>query len=160
MPAMAGTERMWMRFDLFARVAPATDFAAVKAPSSGVWQKSAPGRASSGFVFTQRVAGADARPASYRAQVRFRWYGNGGKAAALGHAHERDLQAARPAPGPARRRARRRPRPAPEQATYALDVRNAGRTAAGRFDVVLTVGGAEQPPEHVSPGSRRRPPRP
>ena len=45
MPAMAGTKRMWMRFDLFERVAPATGFAAVKAPKLGVWQKSAPGRA-------------------------------------------------------------------------------------------------------------------
>ena len=111
MPAVAGTKRMWMRFDLFERVAPATDFAAVKAPKLGVWQKSAPGRASSGFVFTQRVQGLTA-PASFRAQVRFRWYGKGRQAAALGHAHERDLQAARPAPGPARRRPRRRPRPA------------------------------------------------
>ena len=60
MPAVAGTKRMWMRFDLFERVAPATDFAAVKAPKLGVWQKSAPGRASSGFVFTQRVQGLTA----------------------------------------------------------------------------------------------------
>ncbi|MGZ6674885.1 MAG: hypothetical protein ACXVFM_21315, partial [Solirubrobacteraceae bacterium] len=60
MPAIAGTKRMWMRFDLFARVAPSTDFAAVKAPKLGVWQKSAPGRVSSGFVFTQRVQGLTA----------------------------------------------------------------------------------------------------
>ena len=78
MPAVAGTKRMWMRFDLFMRVAPATDFAAVRAPKLGVWQKSARGRASSGFVFTQRVQGLTA-PASYRVQVRFRWYGVGGK---------------------------------------------------------------------------------
>ena len=78
MPAVSGTKRMWMRFDLFERVAPATDFAAVKAPKLGVWQKSAPGRASSGFVFTQRVQGLPA-PASFRAQVRFRWYGKGSK---------------------------------------------------------------------------------
>ncbi|HEX6696310.1 MAG TPA: hypothetical protein VF080_05925, partial [Solirubrobacteraceae bacterium] len=37
MPAVAGTKRMWMRFDLFMRVAPATGFAAVKAPKLGVW---------------------------------------------------------------------------------------------------------------------------
>ena len=78
MPAIAGTRRMWMRFDLFARVAPASGFAAVKAPKLGVWQKSAPGRVSSGFVFTQRVQGLTA-PGSFRAQVRFRWYGSRGR---------------------------------------------------------------------------------
>ena len=31
-------------------------------------------------------------------------------------------------------------------------MRNAGHTAAGPFDVVLTVGGAEQPPERVLAG--------
>ena len=132
MPAVAGTKRMWMRFDLFERVAPATDFAAVKAPKLGVWQKSAPGRASSGFVFTQRVQGLTA-PGSFRAQVRFRWYGKGGRL--LRSATRTSAICKQPDQRPDLRAgaldAARGP--LPDQATYALDVRNDGRTAAGRI---------------------------
>ena len=148
-----------MRFDLFARIAPASDFAAVKAPKLGVWQKSAPGRVSSGFVFTQRVQGLTA-PGSFRAQVRFRWYGSGGTAAALGHAHERDLQAARPA--------RRTCAPAaltpirtiaPGQASYELD--GAQRRPHGRRPVRRRAhrrrGRAAARARARRPGPRRRP---
>jgi len=78
MPAVKGTKRMWMRFDLLARVPPQTGFEKIRAPKLGVWQKSVPGRVSSGFVFTQRVQGLTA-PGSFRAQVRFRWYGSSGR---------------------------------------------------------------------------------
>jgi hypothetical protein len=149
MPAVAATKRMWMRFDLFARVAPATDFAAVKAPRLGVWQKSAPGRVSSGFVFTQRVQGLTA-PASFRAQVRFRWYGNSGKL--LRSATRTSAICKQPDQRPDLRAGALDAARGPllDQATYELDVRNDGRTAAAGFDVVLTVGGAEQPAQHVA----------
>jgi hypothetical protein len=149
MPSVTGAKRMWMRFDLFARVPPATDFAAVKAPKLGVWQKSAPGRASSGFVFTQRVQALTA-PASFRAQVRFRWYGQDGKL--LRSATRTSATCKQPDQRPDLRAgildAARGP--LPDQATYELDVRNDGRTAAAGFDVVLTVGGAEQPAQRVA----------
>ena len=145
MPAVAGTKRMWMRFDLFARIAPASDFAAVKAPKLGVWQKSAPGRVSSGFVFTQRVQGLTA-PGSFRAQVRFRWYGSGGRLLRSATRTSATCKQPDQRAGPARRR---RSTPSatvePGQATYELEVRNDGHTAAGPFDVALTVGGVEQP---------------
>jgi hypothetical protein len=149
MPAIAGTRRMWMRFDLFVRVAPATDFAPVKAPKLGVWQKSAPGRASSGFVFTQRVHGLTA-PAWFRAQVRFRWYGKGGKL--LRSATRTSAICKQPDQRPDLRAGALDAARGPliDRATYELDVRNDGRTAATGFDVVLTVGGAEQPPQHVA----------
>jgi CARDB len=149
MPAVAGTGRMWMRFDLFARIAPATDFAAVKAPKLGVWQKSAPGRASSGFVFTQRVQGLIA-PAAFRAQVRFRWYGKGGRL--LRSATRTSAICKQPDQRPDLRAGALDAARGPllDQATYALDVRNDGRTAATGFDVVLTVGDAEQPPQRVA----------
>ena len=155
MPAVAGTKRMWMRFDLFERVAPATDFAAVKAPKLGVWQKSAPGRASSGFVFTQRVQGLTA-PASFRAQVRFRWYGKGSKL--LRSATRTSAICKQPDQRPDLRAGALDAARGPllDEATYELDVRNDGHTAAAGFDVVLAVGGAEQPPQHVAglaPGS-------
>ena len=149
MPALARTKRMWMRFDLFMRVAPATDFAAVRARKLGVWQKSAPGRASSGFVFTQRVQGLTA-PAWFRAQVRFRWYGKRGKL--LRSATRTSAVCKQPDQRPDLRAGALDAARGPllDQATYELDVRNDGHTAANGFDVVLTVGGAEQPPQHVA----------
>ena len=151
MPSIAGTKRMWMRFDLYARVAPATEFSAVKAPKLGVWQKSAAGKVSSGFVFTQRVQGLTA-PGSFRAHVRFRWYGKGGK---LLRSATRDSATCRQPDQRADLRAGTLDAargPQPGQATYVLEVRNDGHTAAGAFDVVLTLGDAEQPPQRVSAG--------
>jgi hypothetical protein len=151
MPAIAGTKRMWMRFDLFARVAPASSYAAVKASKLGVWQKSAPGRVSSGFVFTQRVQGLTA-PGSFRAQVRFRWYGSRGKL--LRSATRTSASCKQPDQrADLRAGALDAFRDAdPGQAIYQLAVSNDGHTAAGPFDVVLTVAGAEQPAERVLSG--------
>src|SRR5919197_5522231 len=150
MPAIKGTKRMWMRFDLQQRIPPAVRFNGLTVPGLGVWQKSAPGR-SSGFVFNQRVQ-ALAAPGAYRAIVRFRWYGKGGT---LLRSAKRttpictqpdqrpnlvadDLDAARG--------------PEPGQATYFLLVRNDGRTAAAPFDVGLNVGGADQPVQRLAAG--------
>ena len=151
MPAIAGTRRMWMRFVLLARIAPASDFAAVKAPKLGVWHKSAPGRVSSGFVFTQRVQGLTA-PGSFRAQVRFRWYGSGSRllrsaTRTSAICKQPDLRADLRAGTLEAIRTLE-----PGQASYELEVRNAGHTAAGPFDVALTVDGIEQPPERVLGG--------
>jgi hypothetical protein len=148
MPAVAGTRRMWMRFDLYARIPPATTFTAIKAPKLGVWQKSAPGRVSSGFVFTQRVQALTA-PASFRAQVRFRWYGKGGKL--LRSTTRTSATCKQPDQRPDLRAGTLDAvrGPLPDQATYALEVRNDGRTAAGAFDVLLAVGGVEQAPQRV-----------
>jgi hypothetical protein len=151
MPAIAGTKRMWMRFDLYARIPPATDFEALKAPKLGVWQKSAPGKVSSGFVFTQRVHGLIA-PAAFRAQVRFRWYGKGGR---LLRSVTRQSAICKQPDQRADLRAGVLDAvrgPQPDQATYQLEVRNDGHMAAGPFDVVLTVAGVEQPAQRVSEG--------
>jgi hypothetical protein len=151
MPAVAGTKRMWMRFDLYARLPPATVYSAVKVPKLGVWQKSAAGKASSGFVFTQRVQALVA-PGSYKALVRFRWYDKAGKllrsTTRSSHVcrqpdqradlHAGDLVAERG--------------PQADQATYQLEISNDGHTAADPFDVVLSVGGVEQPAQRVADG--------
>jgi hypothetical protein len=72
MPALAGTDRMAMRFELLQRRPGRTPaYRRVSAPGLGAWQRSEPGRG--GFVFTKRVE-ALAAPATYRATVRFRWY--------------------------------------------------------------------------------------
>ena len=144
MPAVAGTKRMWMRFDLYARLPPATVYSRVKVPKLGVWQKSASGKASSGFVFTQRVQALVA-PGSYKALVRFRWYSKAGtllrsttrSSSVCKQPDQRpDLRAGELAVVRG---------PASDQATYQLEVSNDGHTAAGPFDVVLSVGGVEQP---------------
>src|ERR671935_2879487 len=150
MPAIKGTKRMWMRFDLQQRIPPAVRFKALTVPGLGVWQKSAPGR-SSGFVFTQRVQ-ALAAPGAYRAIVRFRWYGKGGTL--LRSAKRTTPICTQPDQRPDLRAddldAARGPQPG--QATYFLVVRNDGRTAAGPFDVGLNVGGADQPVQRLAPG--------
>src|SRR5580765_5878176 len=76
MPAVAGTRRMAVRFDLLQRTPPGHAFVHVTVPGLGVWQRSLPGKP--GFVFTQHVQ-ALAAPAAYRAIVRFRWYGRRGR---------------------------------------------------------------------------------
>jgi CARDB len=151
MPAVAGTKRMWMRFDLLARMPPATSYVAMKVPKLGVWQKSAPGRVSSGFVFTQRVQ-ALAAPGSYRALVRFRWYDKAGKL--LRSTTRQSSICKQPDQRPdVRAGALEAVRgPQSSQATYQLAVRNDGHTASGPFDVVLTVGAVEQPPQRVLGG--------
>jgi CARDB len=151
MPAVAGTKRMWMRFDLYARLPPATVYSALKVPKLGVWQKSAPGKASSGFVFTQRVQ-ALAAPGSYKALVRFRWYDRAGR---LLRSTTRSSRVCKQPDQRADLRAGTLDAvrgPQPDEATYQLDVRNDGHTAAGPFDVVLSVGGVEQPAQRVIGG--------
>jgi hypothetical protein len=147
MPAIKGARRMWMRFDVLAHTASAPGFAPLKVQGLGVWQKSVPGRPG-GFVFTQRVQGL-AAPGTYKAVVRFRWYGKGGKllratsreTAVCKQPDQRpDLQAGRldavPGPGPG-------------DAIYTLAVRNAGRGPAGPFDVMLSGAGPDQPTQRV-----------
>jgi hypothetical protein len=151
MPAVAGTKRMWMRFDLYARLPPATVYSRVKVPKLGVWQKSASGKASSGFVFTQRVQALVA-PGSYKALVRFRWYDKAGKLL-------RSTTRSSPVCKQPDQRADLRAGdltavrgPASDAATYELEVRNDGHTAAGAFDVVLSVAGVEQPAQRLADG--------
>jgi hypothetical protein len=150
MPATKGTRRMWMRFDLLARGGPATGFAPLKVPGLGVWQKSVPGHPI-GFVFTQRVQALVA-PGAYKAVVRFRWYGKGGKL----------LRSARRESGVCRQPDQRPdlrvasmdavPGPQPGQATYRLLVRNDGPTDAAPFGVLFRVADVDQPVQRVAGG--------
>jgi hypothetical protein len=146
MPALLGTRRMWMRFDLFERTAASAGWQRLVVPKFGTWQKSLPGKP--GFIYEKRVDQLQA-PADYRAEVRFRWYDAHGK-----------LQ----------RQARRRthachePDPRPDLAVgavtatdagggrlrYVIRVRNDGRSDVGPFDAVLSVDGTAQPPATVA----------
>jgi CARDB len=131
MPAMRGTRRMAMRFDLLVRSARERAWRPVRARGFGRWQRSDPGRA--GFVYTKRVERL-AQAASYRAIVRFRWYGAAG------------VQRTTVRRTPSCRQPDQRPdlqidsfavAPGPDEGSrrYVVGVRNAGRTAAEPFDV-------------------------
>ena len=155
MPALEGTDRMSMRFDLLERRPPSTAFAEVSVPRWGRWEKSRPARP--GFIFSRRVGGLLA-PAAYKAVVRFRWYDADGR---LQRAARRvtalcrqqdpraDLQAGAVAAEPGAK---------PGLATYTFPVTNAGKGPAGPFDVVLTVNGVPQPAHRLGgldPGERQ-----
>ena len=139
MPAMAGTKRMWMRFDLLQRTPGQAEYEPVQGcPQWGVWQRSQPGR--DGFIYTKSVQGLRA-PGSYRARVRFRWYDAAGKPAALGHAHERgpvgSPTRARPAAGALTAVPGLGAEPRPTCSRCATTA----AAPAGPFDVVLAVAG-------------------
>ena len=131
MGAMRGTKRMAMRFTLLVRRGPTAEFVPVRARGFGRWERSDPGRA--GFVYTKRVERL-APGGTYRVVVTYRWYG---------------------AKGVQRTRTRRTPlcRQPDQRADlqvesvavqggsepgtyrYVLQLLNAGRTAAGPFEL-------------------------
>ncbi len=133
MPAMSGSMRMQMRFDLQRRWADEKLWHKVPGLQGfGIWETAQPGRA--GFVYHKSVDGLQV-PASYRAIVRFRWYRPDGTVAR--HVRKRtaacvqpDLRADLVAGGV---RAVLDVRPA--FAIYTVLVRNDGRSAAGPFAV-------------------------
>jgi hypothetical protein len=145
MPALQGTKRMSMRFDLF-ELAPTGAWEKVVVPKFGMWQKSLPGKP--GFIYEKRVDQLQA-PASYRVELRYRWYDAQGNL---------QRQAHRTTP------VCREPDPRPDLAvgkveavtagngllSYAIMVRNDGRSDVGPFDLVLSVDGGAQPPATVA----------
>lgn len=130
MPALRGTRRMAMRFDLEERrgLTPAR-FQRVAAPKFGRWERSRRGVA--GFVYTKRVTGL-ASGRWYRARVRFRWYD------ADGRVHRRARRATPVCHQPDRRpnlrlESIRSPRPG----SYLVTIENAGLSPAGESTVAV-----------------------
>jgi hypothetical protein len=132
MPAVRGTQRMAMRFTLLLRSRADRPWEVVRARGFGRWERSDPGRA--GFVYSKRVERL-LPGRSYRVIVRYRWYGAKGV-----------LQRTRLRRTPLCRQPDQRPDlevdsvavadgPEPGTYRYVLGVRNAGRGAAGAFDV-------------------------
>jgi hypothetical protein len=148
MPRIKGTKRMWMRFDLQVRIPPAPSYKTIKVPGLGVWQKSATGKTSSGFVFNQRVQALGA-PGAYRVTVRFRWYGRSDRLLRSTSRHSGTCTQPDQRPDLRAGDLGGVAGPVAGQATYYLGVANEGRTAAGAFDVGFTVAGAEQPDQRV-----------
>ena len=149
-----GATRLQMRFALQTRTREAPDWRALPAPGFGRWLSSEPGVGR--YVYTKRVVALLA-PASHRTLVRFRWIGRGGKRIASDRATS-----------PVCRQADLRPNLRPlaidsragadaAHARYVVPVVNRGRTAAGPFDVVVTVDGTTLTPAQapgLQPGER------
>ncbi len=141
MPAMSGSMRMQMRFDLQRRRLDEKLWHKVPGVQGfGVWETAMPGRA--GFVYHKRVDGLQV-PASYRAIVRFRWYRSDGTIAK--QARKRTPACSQPDLRPdleaAAVRAVLDARPA--FAIYTVRVRNDGRSPAGPFAVRVAGGVTE-----------------
>jgi hypothetical protein len=103
------------------------------------------------YVYEKRVENLDA-PAAYRAVVRFRW------TTVLGQVVRVVRLASEPCRQPDMRPDLVAGRIVLSEGRYLVPVRNAGRTDAGPFEVVLTVDGQRQPAEPVmgvAAGDRR-----
>ncbi|HEV7751583.1 MAG TPA: CARDB domain-containing protein [Baekduia sp.] len=147
MPAIAGTRRMQMRFVLQQRVDDTDSYKRLDVPGWGGWEKADPGRP--GFVFTRRVDALVA-PASYRAQITFRWYDRKGHA--LRTTTRTSTTCLQPDPRPELVLGGLDIAPkGTDQAFYTVSVSNDGRSAAGPFTVTLTVDGTVLPPLMLGP---------
>ena len=121
---MAGTERMWMRFDLLQRTPGAGGVRAGAAARVG--RLAALGAGPDGVHLHEAVQGLRA-PGAYRARVRFRWYDAAGR---LQRTHQRTTRTCRqpdPRPDLTAGALTAAPGLGAETATYLLDVGNAGR---------------------------------
>jgi len=154
MRTVRGATKLQMRFTLQTRGKGQVNWHALPAPGFGRWLSSDPGVGR--YVYTKRVVALFA-PASYRTQVRYRWIGRGGRRVASDRAtspacNQADLRSnLRPLAINLRRGAD------PEHARYVVPVVNRGKTAAGPFDVVITIDGTTLTPAQtpgLEPGER------
>jgi hypothetical protein len=149
-----GATKLQMRFTLQTQGKGQVNWHALSAPGFGRWLTSDPGVGR--YVYTKRVVALLA-PASYRTQVRFRWVGRGGRRVASDRATSPICRQADLRPNLRPLKINSRPGADPEHARYVVPVVNRGKTAAGPFDVVVTVNGATLPPAQtpgLEPGER------
>jgi hypothetical protein len=149
-----GARRMQMRFTLQERTPGDPSWQKIPAAGFGKWLTSDPGIGR--FVYSKRLVELEA-PASYRTIVRFRWLDAGGDRVASSKStsapcHQTDF---RPNLKPLGVEAQ--PGADADHARYLVPVVNRGKTAAGGFDVVVSVDGTTLTPAHVlglEPGER------
>ena len=154
MRTVRNATKLQMRFTLQTRGKGQVNWHALSAPGFGRWLSSDPGVGR--YVYTKRVVALLA-PATYRTQVRFRWIGRGGRRIASDRStsptcHQADL---RPNLKPLAINSRGGADAA--HARYVVPVVNRGKTAAGPFDVVVTVDGMTLTPAQtpgLEPGER------
>ncbi len=143
MRTVRGTTRMQMRFTLQTRGKDQVNWHALAAPGFGRWLSADPGVGR--YVYTKRVVSVFA-PASYRTVVRFGWLGRGGRRIASSRStsplcRQLDLR-----PNLRPLGIEERPGADAGHARYVVPVVNHGKSAAGPFDVVVTVDGATLTP--------------
>jgi hypothetical protein len=140
MRALAGATRMQLRFDLYRQRA--GRLLAVGGPGLGTWNGATPGVAR--LRFRKTIANLPA-PGVYRVLVRYRWLDGDGAAVAI--ARHLSVPCAQPDPRPDLRvrSVDATPGPDPSRRNYLVTVRNAGRSPAADFDVLLAVDGAPRP---------------
>jgi hypothetical protein len=155
MHSLAANVRMEMRFDLTRRRQGTVVFAHIPGPGLGVPHQALPGVGEYRFHKTIRNLTA---PADYRVTITFRWLGQDGavlseitRSSPLCRQTEQrpDLRVGGIQVAPA---------PAAGQATYTVEVRNTGSSAADSFRVGLSVGGSRLPAARIGglrPGERR-----
>jgi CARDB len=144
MAKVDGTHKMLMRFDLYGRRNALRRFAHLRAPGFGVWRTTA---SSSVDIFRLRKQVTTlVAPYDYRAVISFRWLDAHGTI--VKRARLRTPVCRQPDPRPNLQlfdELGAQPTADPSQALYSVTVMNAGRAAAGAFDVLLSVDGAAQP---------------
>lgn len=140
MRSVPGSDRMSIRFDLYARAPGEDRFTRSAAPSA--WIKSLPGTAR--FIWHKRFEELTG-PADYRVVVRFRWYDASG--ALLARARRTTAACSQPdlRPNLTLGAPTVLADPQPGLRRYAIPVLNAGRGDAGPFDVALWIGAAPEP---------------
>ncbi len=143
MPAVPGTQRMAMRFELQAQEPESGVWSTLAAPGFGTWVRSLPRRA--GFVYVKRVDGL-AAPGAYRAVVRFRWTGAGGRTLRTARRTTPACEQDDPRPDLTPGALTALPGPEPATLRYRLEVRNEGAAPAGATAVALDVGGGLRAP--------------
>lgn len=135
-----GTSQMGIRFDLRRRGAGAPSYSSVPGPLLGNWNRSP--RGVQRFHYVKRVENLSG-PARYRFAVSFRWYDRHGHV--LKTVHRRTKTCFQPELRPDLRflgTIRATPVPDhPRQTRYEADVKNAGGTPTGAFDVAFSFTG-------------------
>jgi hypothetical protein len=137
MDARAGAQRMRMRFRLQERTPDVPRWTRVRVPGFARAHTSDPGVVR--YVYTKRVEGL-VGPAAYRVVVRFRWLAGDGTVVHRARATSRACRAPDPRPDLRVSAVDVRPAPAVGQASYAVTVRNAGRSPAAPSRVQLDLG--------------------
>jgi CARDB len=138
MRPIRASHQMGVRLTLLVRRPGASTWSPLRADGFGTWFRS--DRDADGFKYLRTVNNL-AAPAAYRVGMAFRWYGAHGRTLRTRHAVTRgcsqpdlrpDLHVRGVSLEPLGHRRDR----------YRVTVRNRGKTAAGAFDVSLSVGGA------------------
>jgi hypothetical protein len=154
MRTVRGTSRMQMRFSLQTRAKDQVSWHALAAPGFGRWLSADPGVGR--YVYTKRVVSLFA-PAYYRTVVRFRWLGRGGHRIASDRSTSPICRQLDLRPNLRPLGIDERPGADAGHARYVVPVVNRGKSAAGPFDVVVTVDGATLTPAQtpdLAPGER------